>query len=290
MKANALVQLQWIEYCFHSYLKNRWGLSSLMAPLLNGGRCSSTDREIKCDNEHCEWQWRGPFPSLQTLGGSRCLSRHLLPMTEETSREGGENEVGGRRATVVHLRLIKRSEARHRLWRCLIKGLKGGCGELFMPRLFFFFASMWSLEKGIKWRPRVNVEQHKSPEQLISHKAQFPRFISADGRRLFFFVSKGSHDYTAFFTMLLQPLLDFTHSAAHLPLFSVAHFNQWPQERDQTQLARVRLLKRVNKVAVQDVVYLCSFKFNLRGIQWMVFLNLPSWTKQMCSRLTAVRI
>lgn len=71
---NALVTLRWRGYCFHSYLKHHPGLSSLMGPRWTDDCVPPLTGGIKCDNEHCEWQWRGPFQSLQTLGGSHCLS------------------------------------------------------------------------------------------------------------------------------------------------------------------------------------------------------------------------
>lgn len=176
LKENVLVKLHRIEYCAHSHLKNRRGLSSLMGPRWTEDCVPPlTGRESAITNIASDSDGGRVFkPSAGVVVCPASRPWHLRPMTEEPSQERAENEVGGRWATTVHLRLIKRSEARRRLWRRLIKGLKGERGELFMPRLFFFLACMWPLEKGIKWRP----------EQLISHKAQFPCFILADGRRL----------------------------------------------------------------------------------------------------------
>lgn len=199
-----------------------------MSPPLTGG--------IKCDNEHCEWQWRGSFPSLQTLGGSRCLSDEWTAASapherQKKWRRGRKWGLGGGwGGAVVHLRLIKRSEASRRLWSRLIKALKGGMWRaVYASFVLFFFSRTWSLERHIKWKQR-----HEWPERLISHKAQFPCFILADGRRLLPPFSGASHDYTAFFPRCCSGLCwtsvaPFTHSDAHWPLFSAAHSSQKPK-------------------------------------------------------------
>lgn len=184
-----------------------------MGPRWMGDCIPPLTGRIKCDNEHCEWQWRRLFQSLQTLGGSHCFSDEWTSASapherqNKLRRSGGG--VGGRRGTVVHLRLIKTSEASRRLWSRLIKGLKRGDVEGCLCLVCSFFLSLHVV--ALKSHQMKAACQHGATQ--VARAANFAHGTIS----LFYFsqremsvapFSKGSHDYTAVFTMLLQPLLD----------------------------------------------------------------------------------